>query len=690
MTSEYINPLDRFRSYSYHYVMTASASTESFRMLIENNGKRLFQDVVKVKLGEKMDVNGQSAWLIMDTRRFSQYAVTSLEMHHAIGTGSTALNPAVPVSMVSMNMMDTTGLSFYGFLMDTMRNKMKTLRGSSFFMLAVIFVGHKDDGTTETISTCFIPLILHTIGFDFTIDGSHLNLQFSEFDNSAAVGSLKDLDSMGDIASVITKENGRQTIGELLESLETRLNTQSLSFWQKFNNADLPDSKGRLVQYMITVPNSTEFPWRDMVADTAQKSSYGETRFLSTSASKKNGGAQTKGSTVSKTSKSSTYAQITFSKATSIGDAIKQILESSTQFNKQASEKNNESGTVTLYKIVKSVSSDDLTYIVHFDIYPYVVTKPADTGTLKPGQAKQEAGKFDYGNIIEYDYLYTGKNSHIRDLKINFSPEASTALDTVTDIGSNRAAAVASAGQKRKQVSASGKSSTAITAKEALLLDNEPVFPTGQTRLKNSNAAGMYLESKTRAESQAAIQARQEMFKFYAQYHLLTAMDIELEVRGNPNLVRKYADKNVRGGIAPHPKIVISSTLPKLKVGAATDVYANYIQKNLQSAKQQYVSQYVERRMKSKSVTSGDSLMEGPDVLVKPIFVKLNIRAPDVNWDGTPVDAAQPFTNKFFYNGYYMLLTNHTYLQNGEFHHVMKLIYANDVVESVSKKNGVN
>ena len=693
MSQDYANPLDRFRSYSYHYVMTASASTESFRQLINNNGQRLFQDAANAKIGEQLNVNGQKAWLVFDTRRFSQYSVMSVEMSHAIGAGSTTANPATPISMISMNMIDTTGLSFYGFLMDLMRNKMKTRRASAFFMLAIVFVGHRDDGTTETVSTCFIPMVLLTMGFDFTVDGSHMNLQFAEFDNSPAVGSMKDLDNLGDVASITTKENGRQTIGELLDALENRLNIQSLAFWQKYNNTDLPDSKGRLVQYMITVPNSSEYPWRDMVADTAQKSNYGETRFLTTSASKKNGGAQTVGGSVEKTStKKSTYAQMTFSKATDIGAAIKQILESSTQFNKQASEKaNTDNGSVTLYKIVKSVTSDDLTYIVHYDVYPYTVAKPdKSTADIKSGKTKQEAGKTDKGNIIEYDYLFTGKNSNIKDIKISFHPSATMALDTVSDIGANRHAAVAAAGQRRKQVGAAGVPVTKVMADDVQILDNEPVFPGGHTRLRNTNAAGMYLENKSRAESRAAIQARQEMYKFYAMYHFVTAISMDLEVRGNPNLIRKFADKNVRGGIAPHPKIIIASSVSKLKVGSASDVYSQYLQKNLQSAKQQYITEYVEKRAKNKIVTDGDSLVDGPDVLVKPIFVKINIRAPDVNWDGTPVDAKQPYTDKFFYNEYYLMLTNHTYLQNGEFYHVMHLASASAEMAGVSKKSGVN
>ena len=93
----YQNPLDNYRSYSYHYILTACSTTVAASNLLGNNkdGSSPLLDSVKgVMIGDELKVNGGKAYLIADTRRFSQYSITDFEMTHIYGTGN-KVNPTV-------------------------------------------------------------------------------------------------------------------------------------------------------------------------------------------------------------------------------------------------------------------------------------------------------------------------------------------------------------------------------------------------------------------------------------------------------------------------------------------------------------------------------------------------------------------------------------------------------------------
>jgi hypothetical protein len=80
--NNYPNPLDNFRSYSYHFILSMSSTTESFRKMMGNNSGRspLIDAVNNVKqLGDEIVVDNSKAYLVLDTRRFSQFSITDFD-----------------------------------------------------------------------------------------------------------------------------------------------------------------------------------------------------------------------------------------------------------------------------------------------------------------------------------------------------------------------------------------------------------------------------------------------------------------------------------------------------------------------------------------------------------------------------------------------------------------------------------
>ena len=649
--NNYPNPLDRHRTFSYHFILTAASTTEALRKMVGNEGKALLSAVQSAQLGDSFSVGGSNAFLVADTRRFSQYSITDVEMEHVYGTGD-RVNPSVPTSLMSMKMIDTTGLSFFPFMMDLFRNKLKTTRASAFFLLSILFVGHTDDGQTETISTCHIPLLLISMGFEFTHKGSEYEIEFLEIEGAPQRGApMQQINYMGAVNSITTKKDGANTVGELIDDLEEQLNKQSKEHFQKFTKEG-GGKLGKMVQYMITIPESGKYNWKQFKVTGANRSRNIEQKYKSDKPTE--GGKDNTKKPVELTEiKSDTrYSQISFSNTTTITDAIKIILESSQEFHELASREKVKNGDAVAFKTVTSITSDDSTYTLHFDIYPYRIPKvESNQGTLTAGTtSKNVVGSADQvKNLITYDYIYTGANSHILDLKIKYNPESAVAFDTQLEIGSSRLNFNSAAGQQKAKVKEVSSGAGKSTVFSPHVRDSDPVFlPMRSKDELNNNNSQKGTEELSKEKSVEAFKAKQEYTQTMASLHFLSSIELNLSVRGNPNIIRKYADREERGGIAPHYD---------------------------PSSKKKYISEYVQPRIDAyDKSSSNDSLINKVDVSTLPIFVKLNILAPDVDWTGQYKNSSKLFTDAMFFNGPYQILFIKSVFSGGNFTHDMTLI----------------
>lgn len=697
VTNSYPNPLDHFRSYSYQFIMTLSSTTEAFRSMIGtgDGSAPLFDIVNQAKTpGDELTMgNGQRAWLVMDTRRFSQYAVTDLNMEHIYGTG-TAENPSVPANTTHMKLIDTTGLSFFNLLMDLFRNKMQSTRSSSFFLLTVLFVGHRDDGTTETVSTCFIPLMLLTMGFTLDFKGSEYEIDFMEVEGAPKPGaSMEILNYMGSVQS-ITCADQQNTLEGMLGALEKQLNVESLRFYQKYSNDALQVANkagnssnknvkpvGKLVQYMITVPEE----WAKYKCSLAGRSKNVEQMFI---AAKKATVTTTDAKAPTgkaKLQSDSSYAQMAFATTTSITDAIKAILESSLEILKEASEEKRKAGTARAFKTIMNITSDETSYVIHFDVFPYSLPKiedpakstdTAQAATAQPGTKNVIGDPNKVHNLMTFDYMFTGKNSHIINLEIKYLPESAVALDTNVNIGGAAFASKAAQGQTANKSADAQKKTTSFSPD---IRASDPIFMAYKTKDQQNNSVNLHTEELNGPQAIDALKSKQEFTQTYAYLHFLSSISLEMTIRGNPNLIRKYADRNTRGGIPPHVTIISATDVQQIAQGSITPekLFDQTLAKSVSTAKAKYYADYVSPRIKGPITTSsgqGDPLLDGPDVSVEPVFCKINILAPNVDYTGDYKRGEKMFTDEFFYNGIYQVLLVQTNFSAGEFSHTLTLI----------------
>jgi hypothetical protein len=689
--NNYPNPLDNFRSYSYHYILTVANTTEAFRRMVQpvNGRSRVLSAVEKASLGDKIDLDGASAYLLLDTRRFSQYSITELEMEHVYGTGN-RVNPSVPVTTTRVKLIDTTGLTFFNFLADTLRNKLQTTRASAFFLLTVIFVGHRDDGTTETVAMTNIPLILLLMAFEFDSSGSTYDIEFIETEGAVQRGqAMEHINYMGKVNSVST-QGGPPSVGQMLLNLEKRLNVQSLEHYQKYTNEALQKidatdktgiKAGKLVQYMITVPNKHPFNWaNDFFITLANASKHEESGFIA-GAQAEVDEERTKDpfSQKQKEQKTDRYYELAFSNTTTVTDAIKNILESSPQFLKMASQEAIRAGEGYSFKTVTNITSNDSTYLIHLDIYPVKIPKPVvETGSRVRNDVF--GNRSDIRNLISYDYIFTGFNSHVKDLKIQYLPESAIALDTEMDIGSNRFATNASQGNTVKDVQdvSVGKPTSVDFA--PILRPSDPIFLPIQSKDQQNNNNSQNTEDIKREDAVALFKAKQDYTRTLAFFHFLSSMNLDMTIRGNPHLLRKYADREERGGIAPHGEIIDTPTLESFSRQTQLEAEGNYlgaIAGRLSSAKAQYYSEYYGPRLQkliSPPAAAEDALLNGSDVATSPVFVQLNILAPNVDFTGQVIEGESLFTDRFFFKGPYMVLFIKHQFINGEFSQSLNMI----------------
>jgi hypothetical protein len=704
-TGSYPNPLDEFVTYSYHFVMSLANTTTAFNKMLgaADAGPYMAQVLEAGSPGAEFSVaDGEKAYLVLDTRRFSAYSVSELTLEHIV-TGADITNPNIPATAHTMRIIDTTGLSFFNMLMDLFHNKVKSTRASAFFLLSIVFVGHRPDGTTGVVDTCHIPLMLLTLEFTVDSRGSIFDITFMEQLVSPERGSPMDVTcSMGSVQSITTNSAGdTSTIQDMVQALEDQLNVQSLDWYRKYrNDANVGDAQvGKLVQYMITVPKD----WRSFKCDTANRSRNVEQHFLTKKAAS-TAGSSSASATKASDNKAESYSQFSFSGTTNIQDAVKQILESSTELLALASEEKRKQGTAQSYKIMVNTTTDATTYVVHVDIIPFMfpkiefqpTTQSANSTELAPGANNTVGGlAMSSHNLVTYDYMFTGANKDILDMKISYNPASATALDMNVDIGKSRFASNAAKGQT-KQAAQEASTDGRVTKSSSFdpeIKAGDPIFYAPKSKDQQQNVSTQRTEQLSKDDSINAFKAKQEYTSTLAYFSFVSNTNLNITIRGNPNIIRKYADVIQKGGVPPHPSLMGAPELKSLNSADSSQTSKAVFEKSLKSgvasAKDSYYSTYIEPRLKGNQDTS-DPLLSGPDVTVEPVFCKINVKAPNIDYTTSDFkDGESQYTDGWFYGGAYQILFITTTFSGGEFTHQLSMIpYDVSGVGSAFSANG--
>lgn len=649
------NPLDRFRSHSYHHILLVANSTEAMRLLTDPTlSSNQEQEILSsIKLGKKITVNGAGKdsgfFMICDTRKNSFFSINEVTYTSTLSAGATKLSSAI-FGTINVNMVDPSGVAFLNYIKWIMDDQLKISLHKAVFLLKTIFVGHTAEGTTETIYQNAIPMMMYDMTLNPSHHGSMIYAKFSPLLNGSVV-YIDDYSRMFDVSSIYAKTN---SVKDAVASLENKLNEKSREWYKSLQVKIVEDNEqknikpssgyGKLVQYMITIPDDWESFRILGVFDKITESVFGKNGVR--------GPVTTHGVNIGlKTTPDST-----------IIDALETILKQSTDVQKLASNEARDEGNVKGYKILTTLTSDDDTVVVHYDIVNYAIPKTQEDSGKKEGKDsidKTVPFQLKENNQMTFDYIFTGKNTDILNFEMKINNVNLFIADNIV-IGDKATTEV------NKDQADKSNDGTATKPKELIikLKEKDPVLPPMKTKSQQENMSW----STETDQKQDAVKARQQFIHNMSLAHGVSSFNVIMKIRGNPNLYQRFSEST----IMPHVKIIDS--IRDVRYVTTDDRFVNGTNNKYFSDND--VSEYKKSRdllVKEMGTEITNQATKVPSLL--PFYVKVNIKGQDFDVSDQSVEAFnsfKPFT-AMWYQGYYMVSKIEHRFINGDFYQEMML-----------------
>lgn len=671
------NPLDAFSSYSVHYVMLACRSTvaaEAFTDESDNAASLAAIEQVKL-LGEPVPYGDRDkAYLIMDTRRFSQFTISDLKYDVAINGIEKAGSPGNLANLVNMTIVDSVGISFLNFLQWLFAEKMQTNADGVIYLLRIIFVGHTPEGKTETVQTVTIPMHMVTMELNLDFSKGVYNIEFMPNMNFNT-DRFPRWTNIGDATSYFTGK-GTNKLGALVQSFQDQLNEKSAEFYNKIS-ANVKgaggDKFGRRVEYMITIPEE----WEKFEFNGSAMASATETIFKKPNAEKNASKPTSKMGEVADSNLSvepglniTTVLDIMFQQ-------VSEISELAAGIRKEASDGNQ--GFVTFYKHFVGITSSDDVVVVHVDVLQYFVPDVSIQGKTSVGVAADkfyqttEDGKQVPANYAEFDFIYTGKNADILNFDMKFE-QINFLFSANLNLGAGAVAAVISNGQTENTTEPVEKPPEVMAIRAY-----DPILMPIQTKAELENFSRFAsLTAKTKGEDM--IRASQDATRKLSMYYAISPISVVMTIRGNPLIMAKFNQSlflphvttgnsgGQGGGQANSP-------------GRGTSDKAQY-RKDLM--KQIISDQPSLTQNNNGSITSANTL--GSDnYATQPVFVKVNVKGPNVDFRTSDVVQDGEFSKAILNDNYYRIMEVTNHIQSGVFTQEIKMLTHNIFSDSIKQ-----
>lgn len=423
------NPLDKYQSYSVHYLMMVCRSTEAAKPFITNDDTlqdlagqaKSLEAINRVKqLGDPIQIDElkDTAYLILDTRRFSQFSVQDLKYEIWVNGLSRGNSPANLATDLSMTILDSVGVSFVNFMQELMDVKLNTNFDGLVFLLRLIFVGHEENGSTTTVQSETIPMHLNKMEINLDHSKGIYNLEFLPNLNFDPVRHARFL-TIGTSTTYTT--GAGNTLGGLIDSFEKSLNDKSKSY---FDDVQRIAPVGRRVDYRITIPDA----WRPFEVNGPSVGAALDRKFKADQEDEQRRiqAAKDAGKIIDSyvaAPRGYTIPDVLDLMFKAIPKVIEAGLFSTTSGPRQ----------VRFHKYITGFTSDDERLTIHVDVVEFIIPDLFAKETSTPKQAEALDDQF-YNkpeiidgatvrlprNFLEWDYIFTGTNDSILnfDLKL--------------------------------------------------------------------------------------------------------------------------------------------------------------------------------------------------------------------------------------------------------------------------------
>lgn len=681
------NPLDEFNTYSVHYVMLACRTTTTAQIFASDDDKAMATSLAAINntsaLGQPVIINNNvnDVFLVLDTRRFSQFTVENLKYDVLInGLQKNAGTSNLAVDL-SMTILDSVGISFANFMQWLMDKQMQTNFDGLIFMLRVIFVGHKPDGTSETVQSETIPMHLSKMEINLNFAKGAYNLEFMpnmNFDVNRFARFL----SVSLASTYSTGKGKNNTLGEIVGSLESELNLASKKYYDDVQlilggSKSLDKQLGRPVQYMITLPSKR---WEDFKVEGSTTGGSAETRFVPLATPPKtNKKATTATTTSSAPSGQSKETFVAVPPSLSIPKVLdiifKQTPEVAKLGNFETNTKNTD-GFVTFYKYIIGLTSDDKGMMVHVDVVEFKVPnlfaqeQPKSKNTSVVSQLEDEFYRVEEDppksgilkripkNFIQYDFIFTGNNKDILNFDIKIQ-DFQFLLASNIRIGDNAVRSVADDSGAIKDPAAAKNDDLLYTRKY------DPILMPVDTVAALKNFSRYTSTLKTQEQSAETNKQAQQYTKNLSMFYAGSPITAAVTIRGNPLIMHKFN----MGKLLMHPNA--SSGSPSQSPGGPTGETRKKYRENLEDE--------ILRVSGDKFVKRGDSFvlqnnLDSKSYAISPVFVKINISGPNVDFrTNEPSTDTSDFATSVLSDNYYVIFKVTNIIQGHDFTQELEL-----------------
>lgn len=690
-TYQLVNALDRFTSYSTHFIMVASRTTENAKIFGDESRSKETLDAINrtPALGDAVpSISGSTAsdvYLVIDTRRFSQYTVQRMKFETFINGLVAGQAPANVPTIIELTVLDSVGISFINFMQWLLDSKMQTNFDGFIFMLRVLFVGHNPDGTSETVQSITIPchLFKMEVNLDYAKGIYNLelmpNMNFSIFQHNRWL-------NIGRATTYFTGK-GKNTLGDMVQDFEDALNARSTQYYNDVNASapqilqakgiSTPSGKfGRQVKYMVTLPKD-----------------WGKLTFTGNathSATERNFKAEIKGLDAGKNpeqkkaeqKKDEQKQEVLPAKDTNMsveaGTTITEVLDlmfkqvPGIQEFAAGDKITQQDGKLTFYKHVVSLSSNDQEVTVHVDVVAFDVPNikpPKDTGSNQVSTNMEYLGEpvMQNGvtrrfpkNYFELDYIYTGKNSDILnfDLKIQ---DLQNLIAANTKVSEGHIIAEALKGQT--DVGQGTDAAQDQLQKEILNARPYDVLLLPKLTQLDAKAFSQLATIRSREHVDKITTIQQQYAQNTSAFYAISPIQVIMTIKGNPEIMAKFS--------IPKPPTHVSTTTTTTRGVSTTNL----------SEKDKYRAQFEQEILKKGDITEGSSAgtfavkrqLGSDSYLSTPVFCTVNIMGPNVDFLTNAAIAGQDFATKVLFDNFYVVFKLTNIIENGVFTQELEL-----------------
>lgn len=390
------NILGKFNSYAYHHILMACNSMTTANALTETTEITTFQHAhSQARYAPRfINNNKDTAYVVLiDSTTDARFFITDasweniMTMNNYVGQGNVPQSTTMSLDG-TLDIVEPLGANFLNVLVNVC-NDLETDPVGLVFVLKTIFVGHKDDGTTELISN-IKPLLF--INYDitsvFNSSGAQYKMQF--------VGAVNGLGKLPHVQKIFEGLEFEVNISESLhtafERLTTAINEKYILYKKQAIEEFSKTYEGNATQFFDS--NYRDVEYRIIADDVYKSSAYRMGDNEKTE-------LKTTGSTIA----------YNFGLNAGIEDIINKLMASSVGVNKAGVD--GVDGTKYIYKIVSGLNSTNTKIIVEYYIKQYeIIEMPYEAAINGDEYPVRE------GQSIEFDYIFTGNNVDIKTFDI--------------------------------------------------------------------------------------------------------------------------------------------------------------------------------------------------------------------------------------------------------------------------------